>query len=83
MRYQFDLTINRVTLQVPFDCGLLVTFARGPKRQETKTKARLSPMNSVAEFGETLSMLGTIYKNKAQGTFTERKVSYRLKLNIQ
>jgi len=30
---------------------------------------------SVDFGGETLSMLGTIYKNKAQGTFVERNVS--------
>ncbi len=40
----------------------------GPKLQETKKKTRIggAELPQIADFeGETLSMLGTIYKNKA------------------
>ena len=86
MRYQFDLTVHRVTMAVPFQTNLSIIFSRGnypfsnpphlgPKRQETKTKLRIGKELSSVDFkGETLSMLGTIYKNKAQGTFVERNV---------
>ena len=48
----------------------------GPKRQETKGKLKIGKEVGTVDFGgETLSMLGTIYKNKAQGTFVERNVS--------
>ena len=48
----------------------------GPKRQETKGKMRIGKEVASVDFGgETLSMLGTIYKNKAQGTYVERNVS--------
>lgn len=50
----------------------------GPKRQETKKRPKIggAELPQIADFeGETLSMLGTIYKNKAQGNFVERNAN--------
>ncbi len=50
----------------------------GPKRQETKKRPKIggAELPQIADFdGETLSMIGTIYKNKAQGNFIERNAN--------
>ena len=50
-------------------------YTVGPKRQESKAKPKIGGDIKFADFeGETLSMLSTLYKNKANGTFVERNV---------
>ena len=74
MRYQFDLTISRVGMYIPFKTGISVIFSRGPKRQETKKRPEIGVEVNTVDFNETLSLLSTIYKNKTNGTFVERYV---------
>ncbi len=56
----------------------MIYYITGPKRQETKKRPKIggAELPQLANFeGETLSMLGTIYKNKAQGNFVERNAN--------
>ena len=47
----------------------------GPKRQDTKLRAKIGGDAKVAEFNaETLSILTTLHKNKASGNFADRNV---------
>lgn len=53
-------------------------LAQGPKRQETKKKMKIGgpEVKSVDFEAETLSVLGTIYKNKQTNTFVEKSVRH-------
>ena len=44
----------------------------GPKRTETKSKPQIGGGISTVEFNETLSIVGTIHKNKATGVYVEK-----------
>lgn len=87
LRYQFDLAIDKVELNVPYEVKLIIIMKRGklsfafnpsgvgPKRLETKGAPAIGGGKQNATFDETLSMLGTLYKNKTTGEFQERSVS--------
>ena len=65
--------------QLSFQGVIKLTLScSGPKRPETKERPKIggAELPQIADFeGETLSMLGTIYKNKAQGNFVERNAN--------
>ena len=72
----FDLELHEVNLRVPYEVAVGVVLKRGPKRLESKSEPVICKGVPKADFkDEKLSMLSTVYKDKATGALQERIVS--------
>ena len=73
MKYMFEMTLISVDLRVPYEVDVQVVLKRGPKRLESKSNPEINRNCSVADFhNEKITMLSSIYKDKAKGTLQER-----------
>eukprot|EP00357_Protocruzia_adherens_P010696 CAMPEP_0114995490 /NCGR_PEP_ID=MMETSP0216-20121206/13760_1 /TAXON_ID=223996 /ORGANISM="Protocruzia adherens, Strain Boccale" /LENGTH=846 /DNA_ID=CAMNT_0002359541 /DNA_START=40 /DNA_END=2580 /DNA_ORIENTATION=+ len=72
-RYKIDITVKSVTIDLKAAFNLRVVWKRGPKRAETKALSTLDQTTGEAKFGETLSMLATIYKDEKKNRYLEKK----------
>lgn len=73
MKYQFDLKVFSVKIQVPESLKVIVVFKSGPRIGETKEKPIIQKDNPKVEFDEKISIIATIQKDKAKGNFLQKK----------
>ena len=64
LRYQFDLTIHEVCMQVPYEVSVSVVWKKDNKRLETKGSPMLGKEKLSADFGgEKMSMISSLFKD--------------------
>ena len=76
LRYLFEMTIHQVEIRVPYQVKVGVILRRGNKRQESRIEPMVDKETTVADFkDEKLTILSSMYKDKATGQVQERNVS--------
>lgn len=73
-KYQFDLEIQRVFLEIPFPCVVEVSWRRGNKSIQTKNKIDLQGQEKHFDVGEKMSMISTCYLDDNTHRFSEKNV---------
>lgn len=75
LRYLFEMTIHQVDIRVPYEVKVGVIFRRGNKRQESRIEPVVNQECNIADFkDEKLTILSSLYKDKATGVVQERNV---------
>ena len=80
MRYQFDLDIKFVEVNIEMDVLLLCLWKRGMKRLATRNKVHIGGDVRKAEVNETLTMIGTLKQNTATGEYVDKASSLTIKV---
>jgi hypothetical protein len=76
LRYLFEMTLHQVDIRVPYEVRVGVILRRGNKRQESRIEPVVNQDCSVADFqDEKLTILSSLYKDKATGVVQDRNVS--------
>ena len=77
MKYMFEVTLHHVEMHVPYDVQVTVVLKRGSRRLETQKDVRVGKGQPVANFeDEKMTMMTTIYKDKASKKLQDRVVSF-------
>lgn len=73
-KFQFDVVVEKIELQVSFSCQVSVIWKRGNNKIETKAKPTLDVSTNQAAFNEKLTMFSNMYFNEKIKSFHEKKV---------
>jgi len=76
MKYMFEVTMHAVELHVPYKVQVICVIKRGSRRLETTRDCGVASGEPIADFqDEKMTMMTTVYKDKATKSFQERVVS--------
>ena len=83
MKYMFEVTLHHVEMHVPYDVQVTVVLKRGSRRLETQKDVRVGKGQPIANFeDEKMTMMTTIYKDKATKKLQDRVVSIACRYSI-
>ena len=76
MKYMFEITLHKVELHVPYEVKVIVVMKRGSRRLQSAKDVSIGTGHPVADFGdEKMTMMTTVYKDKATKKMQDRVVS--------
>ena len=76
MKYMFEVTLHCVELHVPYEVQVICVLKRGSRRLETTREVYIGSGQPLADYNdEKMSMVTTVYKDKATRKLQDRIVS--------
>jgi len=75
IKFQIDVRVEKVDVNIKFPCQLFIIWKRGPRNRETK-KVDMDLNTGSATFNEDLSLTATLFQDTKTKKFQEKKSTF-------